>query len=285
MRNINVFQFIFEAIKKYGIIDFGYKTKGLIPYVTLRNNITFHHLPISIPVSLGSNNEKVFNEKDFISNFFRGIINVIYDIEFRNIQSKRKYKQHSMYEYRLGDVVVEIGAYLGYYAMHAAQKVGPSGQVLAVELVPQNFSILKMNLITNFPKNTTAINMGVYNKKGTEEACIGPNQIASFRRDVISKYTSEFKNVMVETDTIDNILRENNVEDVDLMIIQTNGNEIEVLEGIKNSIARTKNIAIAVPYNRAGSDHEAIIFDFLQPNGFFVKKLDVWIYGKNTNIN
>ena len=285
MRKINTFQFIFEAIKKYEIIDFGYKTNGLIPYVTLKNNTIFHHLPTSMPVALGPNNEKVFNEKNFISNFFRGIVNVIYDIEFRNIQSQRKYKQHSMYEYRLGDVVVEVGAYLGYYAMHAAQKVGPSGHVLAIELVPQNYSILKMNLMTNFPNNTTAINMGVYNKKGNKEACIGPNQIASFREGVVSNYTSEFSNVMVEMDTMDNILRENNIDDVDLMIIQTNGNEIEVLEGMRNSIVKIKNIAIAVPYNREGTDHEAIIFDFLQPNGFFVKKMDVWIYGKNTNVN
>lgn len=285
MRKINTFQFIFEAIKKYEIIDFGYKTNGLIPYVTLKNNTIFHHLPTPMPISIGLNNEKVFNENDFISNFFRGIINVIYDIEFRNIQSQRKYKQHSMYEYHSGDVVVEVGAYLGYYAMHAAQKIGPSGHVLAIELVPQNYSILKMNLMANFPNNTTAINMGVYNKKGNKEACIGPNQIASFREDVVSRYTSKFDNVMVEMDTMDTILCENNIDEVDLMIIQTNGNEIEVLEGMRNSIVKIKNIAIAVPYNREGTDHEAIIIDFLKPNGFLVKKMDVWIYGKNTNVN
>ena len=285
MRDINTFQFIFEAIKKYEIIDFGYKTNGFIPYVTLKNNTIFHHLPTSMPINLGLNNEKVFNEKDFISNFFRGIVNVIYDLEFRNIQLHRKYKQHSMYEYRLGDVVVEIGAYLGYYAMHAAQKVGPTGHVLAIELVPQNYSILKMNLMTNFPNNTTAINMGVYDKKGSKEAWIGPNQIASFRKDVVSKYTSEFNNVIVEMDTMDNILRENNIDNVDLMIIQTNGNEIEVLEGMRNSIVKIKNIAIAIPYNREGTDHEAVIIDLLKPNGFLVKKMDVWIYGKNTNVN
>jgi hypothetical protein len=47
---------------------------------------------------------------------------------------------------------------------------------------------------------------------------VEPNQIANFRGDAVSKHTSKFNNVMVETDTMENILRENSIDDLDLMV-------------------------------------------------------------------
>ncbi len=39
---------------------------------------------------------------------------------------------------RSGDIIVDVGANVGLLALHAASKVGPGGQVLAVEPVPSN---------------------------------------------------------------------------------------------------------------------------------------------------
>lgn len=51
------------------------------------------------------------------------------------------YNEH--YQLQPGDVVLDIGAHVGYYTEYAAKKVGPSGLVIALEPHPENFKLLK----------------------------------------------------------------------------------------------------------------------------------------------
>src|SRR3989344_3364089 len=48
-----------------------------------------------------------------------------------------------------GDVVLDVGANIGYYTLLFAKLVGPEGIVFAFEPDPTNFSILKKNVETN----------------------------------------------------------------------------------------------------------------------------------------
>lgn len=50
-----------------------------------------------------------------------------------------------------GDVVVDVGANLGYMALIAAREVGPSGRVIAIEPSPRSFALLSANAAQNFP--------------------------------------------------------------------------------------------------------------------------------------
>jgi precorrin-6B methylase 2 len=40
-----------------------------------------------------------------------------------------------------GYIVIDIGAHIGPYTLIAAQRVGPSGKVVAIEADPDNFNI------------------------------------------------------------------------------------------------------------------------------------------------
>jgi FkbM family methyltransferase len=48
-----------------------------------------------------------------------------------------------------GDVVVDVGANIGYYTLLAARAVGPTGHVYAVEPDPANFALLERNVTHN----------------------------------------------------------------------------------------------------------------------------------------
>lgn len=50
------------------------------------------------------------------------------------------YNEH--YQLQPGDVVLDIGAHVGYYTEYAFNKVGPRGLVVALEPHPENFQIL-----------------------------------------------------------------------------------------------------------------------------------------------
>ena len=44
-----------------------------------------------------------------------------------------------------GDVVIDVGAYVGMFTIRASELVGESGRVIAIEPEPRNFSYLERN--------------------------------------------------------------------------------------------------------------------------------------------
>ncbi len=56
-----------------------------------------------------------------------------------------------------GDVVVDIGAHIGYYTLLAARTVGKDGKVFAFEPDPDNYALLVKNVEMNGYNNVTAV--------------------------------------------------------------------------------------------------------------------------------
>jgi FkbM family methyltransferase len=65
-----------------------------------------------------------------------------------------------------GDVVVDIGANVGLHTLLAAQLVGPSGRVHAIEASPHIFARLKRNLAANGAHQVQAWNMAATDRPG-----------------------------------------------------------------------------------------------------------------------
>lgn len=262
--SIDINSHITKSIDHYHIKKVGCLANSQMAFIVLEDDLVFYGLP-------GKKN-------NFVENLLVGMVDILEDLKFRYFQSNRKLKQHSKYHYKSGDVVVELGSYLGYYSMYVAKHVGPTGRVISVELIPENYAVLKLNLETNYPDNTVAINCGVHKTKGIRTAYLGQGQIAGFRKDVITKYTPNVQEVSVEMDTVDNIIKDNGVTTVDLMIVQVNGNEVDVLQGMSQSVQNVRNFAIAAPYNREEMNHKKFISDYLNQNGFDVAVESPWIY-------
>jgi len=56
-----------------------------------------------------------------------------------------------------GDVVIDVGASVGYMALIAARQVGPTGRVVAIEPAQRSFSLLEINAARNFPERITVL--------------------------------------------------------------------------------------------------------------------------------
>ena len=67
-------------------------------------------------------------------------------------------------EIKRGDVVLDIGANIGYYTLILAKCVGKEGKVFAFEPEPNNFSLLKKNIQINGYKNVVLVQKAVSNK-------------------------------------------------------------------------------------------------------------------------
>lgn len=65
---------------------------------------------------------------------------------------------------RPGDIVIDIGAHIGYYTIMAAELVTPSGFVVAYEPEPRNFNLLVANLSASKVSNVFVFNHAVMNR-------------------------------------------------------------------------------------------------------------------------
>ncbi len=204
---------------------FGWVKDGMVPFVEFDGKV-FYGLP-------GYKYPTVFNA-------------IVADIDCRFL-GNRPYYQHKHYEYKSDDIVVEVGAYLGYYTMSVAPTVK---QVVAIEMIPDLYKIMKMNL-EPYP-NVMTVMKGITNTQGAGTACKGSEQRSSLNADVAHQFSPGCEDIEVDLDTLDNILDENDIDIVDMMIIQVNGSEREVLEGL--TLSRVKNFAIAIPYSEGMID-------------------------------
>jgi len=150
----------------------------------------------------------------------------------------------------VGGVMVDAGAYIGFKAMHYADIVGASGKVLAIEIDKNNAELIRLNAeANNLP--IIPVHAAIWNKR--EEAVnrhrdrTGNTLVKTDQHVEQARYHSS---TVVRTDTLNNILNENNFDVIDYLNIQVNGAELQVLEGL--DLNRVKVLWIASYYSQSG---------------------------------
>jgi FkbM family methyltransferase len=138
------------------------------------------------------------------------------------------------------DVVIDVGANIGYYTTLFAKSTGNEGFVYAFEPTTIFHNLLVENISLNHFSNVTIIKKGLSNKKGNIEILID-NSSASIHQpqkgDVINKE-------IIELTTLDDYVEEFGLEKINFIKIDIDGHEPFVLEGAIRSIFKFKPIVI-----------------------------------------
>jgi len=165
------------------------------------------------------------------------------------------------------DVVVDIGANIGYYTLLAAKKVGPSGRVIAFEPDPVNYLLLKKNIIANKYNNVVLVNKAV-----SDESCVLPLFLSSVNNGDHRLYDDGGHRDFVNVDSIslDEYFKDN--YKVDFIKIDAQGAEGRILKGMKNVINCNKRLKILTEFwpdrlRACGVDPKEYIFS-IQKYGF-----------------
>lgn len=157
-------------------------------------------------------------------------------------------------------VVVDVGANIGYYTLLSADKVGEMGAVYAFEAHPKSYKYLNKNVqLNNFRQvSTFATALGDYS---------GFVQFSDRSKDDMNEVT-DAGGIEVPIDTLDHKLKD--VSEIDLLKIDVEGYEKYVFLGAEKTLKKTKTI-----FFEAWDDHFSKygyslqdIFSILSPHGF-----------------
>ncbi|MBN1998437.1 FkbM family methyltransferase [candidate division KSB1 bacterium] len=218
------------------------------PYVTLNTGLTFFSY---FPTSAQKVYYKQYLPDSMKAKLHIDCIGVARDIVMRYLgpaSKKEHFPEGKYYDLNIGDTVVEIGAYIGYYAMRAAEIISPKGQVIAIEAIDENFHLMQKNIQANNIKNIIPIHKASHNTTGKLEFFRESNQIAS----AVQIGINTKQKLIVPCDTLDNILNESNIDKVDFIRIQVNGAELDVLKGMTNTLKSKPKLMVAAIYKIQG---------------------------------
>jgi len=170
-----------------------------------------------------------------------------------------------------GDVVLDVGANSGYFSLLASQIVGPEGLVISVEPVPTIFHDLMVNLEANSVTNVTAYQFAAAAEPGYLEVYRpksgNPGDATTVR---MAGMVSEG---LVEAKPLDSIFDECDRAHVRIVKIDTEGDELNALRGMRELLIQMPSRAAVIveltpDFLALRNQHQDEVFALMSTHGF-----------------
>ena len=151
-----------------------------------------------------------------------------------------------------GDIVVDIGANIGYYALLEAKLVGDKGKVYAIEPIPECINLLKENVALNNYSNVEIHQLAIGDKNGVAAMYVGKWLNRSQMKE-LDIYKEELlgHEISTQVSTIDDFLENKPYPDVIRMDVE--GYEYQVIKGMKRTLEKQLPLKLVMEFH----------FDFL----------------------
>jgi len=167
------------------------------------------------------------DSKDSLNLFINGIYE-----KFETELIKKEIKQD--------DIILDIGANIGYYTLMFAKLVGENGKVFAFEPDPTNFALLKKNVEINGYKNVVLINKAVSNKTGKLRLFLCENNKGDHR---IYDSKDGRKFIEIESVKLDDYFKNQN-DKINFIKMDIQGAEYGAVKGMCGLLNKNKNVKI-----------------------------------------
>jgi len=241
--------------------------KGKSRIISLIYEMLIHgrNYEITIPFDLGERIQLNLDDRLPMQLFYHGL----YEVE--------KYKAKFFCNFvKEGDVVLDVGAHIGYYTLLAAVRVGDSGHIHAFEPVSKIFERLSRNISINKITNVTLNRIAVSDKCGKISIFVADN--TNTGKSSLFRMLN-FSGVIEDVDsiTIDKYLEQKAVEKVHLVKIDVEGNELAVLKGMTHMLSVQNPPCLLVEVNdknlRMANTSSYEMFAYLKNYGFLPYKI------------
>lgn len=158
---------------------------------------------------------------------------------------------------KLGDVVYDIGAHVGFYTLLASNLVGDTGKVFAFEPLPRNSAYLRKHLALNHRTNAKLF-----------ESAVGAQGGAALLAESESSFSGrigEKGELPVAIVSIDELVARSEMEPPDIIKIDVEGGEISVLRGAEKMLRAHRPTILLATH---GSIAHAACLAFLKNIGY-----------------
>jgi FkbM family methyltransferase len=167
-----------------------------------------------------------------------------------------------------GDVALDIGANIGYYALIESQLVGANGKVYAVEPVQGNLELLKKNLRLNNVKNVDTFQLAIGECNEESEIFVSNfSNLCSMDKNTVGGKIIGVQSVSEEA--IDAFL--NNKPSPNLIRMDVEGYEYKIIRGMPGTLKGDVKILVELHTNYLSDEKLASIFTILRQNNFSVR--------------
>jgi FkbM family methyltransferase len=144
-----------------------------------------------------------------------------------------------------GMTFVDVGANIGTHTLHGARIVGPTGSVIAFEPTPVTFRLLQRSMHLNGLGDVCkCINIALSSSEGLATLHVSPICGHNSLYPLVDE--EEKVTLQVRTATLDEVLH--GTKRIDVVKIDVEGAELEVLEGMKDTLANHRDIVLLVEY-------------------------------------
>ena len=123
------------------------------------------------------------------------------------------------------DIVVDIGAHIGYYSIYSSEKV-KNGKIFAFEPYRESFEVLIKNLEINQIDNVISQNMGVTENSGINTLYLKKD--FSIGNSIYKNIETDSK-VEIKTICLQDIIENNNLQRINILKLDCEGAEYEIL--------------------------------------------------------
>ncbi|MCS4434556.1 FkbM family methyltransferase [Aquiflexum sp. XJ19-10] len=166
-----------------------------------------------------------------------------------------------------GNIVVDAGANIGLISIFCALRAGQNGLVLSFEPHPETYPILKKNIAVNGISQIDAYNKALGSTSGT--AKIYSNLQINRGAASMVEFQEDSPSFDVEVVSLDSVLKQHLISNLDLLKIDVEGFEMEVLKGAKGILSGNNGPFLVIECSNTRSNFNYSLeelFDFLNRN-------------------
>jgi FkbM family methyltransferase len=184
------------------------------------------------------------------------------------------------------DIVIDIGAHIGYFSIYSSQKA-KNGKIFAFEPYNESYEMLIKNLRINHINNVIVQNLGVTKKSGMDSLYLRKNYAIG---NSMYKNTKSDSKIDIKTISLQDIIKNNNIQKIDFLKLDCEGTEYEILLNLDHLILQKIDKIVAEMHPNIENFKIRDVKEFLISNGFDVRIIHplnniseelVMLYAKN----
>ena len=186
------------------------------------------------------------------------------------------------YKPKKGDIIINVGAGIGTETLYFDEKTENCGKIYSIEASRSSHEKLVELCTKNGIKTSENLNLAITNQNQK----LWIEETDNYQVYAVNKNS---KGIEVDGVSLDYFVQEKAIKNIDFLKVNIEGSELQMIDGMKDTIKITKNIAVSCHDFLFGEDQKirTKMSEFLKDNNFEVsynntghKVVDSWVYGK-----